>query len=575
MKNFCDVIARAKARSNPLITNILTLICALFFFGRICAQEIVSPLNIPLFLSGNFGELRNDHFHSGLDFKTQGVTGFPVKAVKAGFISRISVGPYGFGRAVYIDHPDGTTSVYGHLDRFNPKIESIVADSQYVKESFSVNLSFSASELPVQQGEVIAYSGNTGGSGGPHLHFELRNTETGKTLDPMPVFKNLLKDSRPPEIKSLMFFPQPGKGAVNRSAFKQAVDVVKNKNGEYVLSKPVNAWGLIGIGIKAYDRMDGTSNIYGVKKIQLLVDNKEVFYSVMDGFFFSESRYTNSFIDWDEWKTRRSFFVKSFIEPGNKLGVYRTNLPGFISIQESKSYNCKYILQDEYGNTATLAFVITGEKCPIPEEKKDGVFFPYNRNNEYKGKGIALDIPEGNLYTDIYIKPETSFSGNSIFAPVYSFGKRAPLNNFCPLSLSITNDSYRDKSKYGVVSVADNKTVWLGGKYESGKLNVRIRELEPLTVAIDTLPPSVTPLNITKWTANKRISFKITDDLSGIDYYQGKLDGQFALFEYDPKTNSLFCNFDAERMKTGKQTLTLTVRDGVRNETRVSYEVMF
>jgi hypothetical protein len=214
--------------------NILTLTCALFFsFGRVYAQEIVAPLDIPLFLSGNFGELRNDHFHSGLDFKTQGGTGFPVKSVKGGFISRISVSPYGFGRAVYIDHPDGTTSVYGHLERFNQKIESAVADSQYVKESFAVNLFFSALEFPVKQGEVVAYSGNSGSSGGPHLHFELRNTKSEKTFDPLPYLKNKLKDSRPPEIRSLIFVPQPGKGSVNGGVNKQVIDIVKDKNGKY------------------------------------------------------------------------------------------------------------------------------------------------------------------------------------------------------------------------------------------------------------------------------------------------------------------------------------------------------
>ena len=545
------------------------------FSGRICAQETVSPLNIPLLLSGNFGELRSDHFHSGLDFKTQGVTGLPVKAVKDGFISRIYVSPYGFGRAVYVDHPDGTTSVYGHLDCFSRTIESAVRDSQYVKESFSINLNYSPADFPVKQGEIIAYSGNTGSSGGPHLHFELRNTQTEKVLDPLPVFKKQLKDSRPPEIRGLMFFPQPGKGVVNGSINKQAIDVVKNKSGKYVLSKPVKAWGMIGIGIKAYDKMDATTNIYGVKEIRLRVNGTDVYHSVMDGFFFNESRYLNSLIDWEEWKTNRSFFMKSFIEPGNKLGIYLSNQSGLISIQESKDYYCEYILSDEHGNTTNFAFTITGEKRLIPEEKKDGILFSYNRDNEYRGKGISLNIPEGNLYTDIYINPDTAQSDYSIYSPLYSFGKRAPLHGYCPLSLSITNNSYPDKRKYGVVSIVDNKVIWLGGEYELRRLKVRIRELGQYAVAVDTLPPVVTPQNPAKWTVNERISFKITDDLSGIEFYQGRLDGQFVLFEYDAKTNSLFCKYDAKRMKKGKQTLVLTVRDGVNNETRESYEVEF
>ena len=547
----------------------------LSFSTHLQAQETVSPLDIPLFLSGNFGELRSDHFHSGLDFKTQGVTGHVVKAVKAGSISRLSVSPYGFGRAVYIDHPDGTTSVYGHLDRFAPKIESIVRDSQYIKESFSVNLTFSPYDLPVSQGEVIAYSGNTGGSGGPHLHFELRNTKSEKPVDPLPYFKKQINDTRPPEIRSLMFFPQTGTGIVNGSIDKQTVNVIKDNNGRYLLEKPVRAWGAIGIGIKAYDKMDATSNIYGVKEILLLADNKEVYHSVIDGFFFLESRYLNSFIDWEEWRRNQSFFMKSFIEPGNKLGIYRLSSDGIILIRESKTYNCKYILTDAFGNTSTLNFTITGEPQSIPEERIEGILFSYFRNNEYRGKGVTLSIPAGNLYTDIFLNPDTFQTHHSDFAPLYSLGKRTPLHNSCPLTLNITNDSYPDKRKYGIVSVLNNRISWLGGEYESNKIKVRIRELGQFTVTIDTVPPVVIPVNPAKWTINKQISFKIYDNLSGIDFYQGRLDGKFVLFEYDSKTASMFCVFDPQRMKRGKQHLVFKVKDKCGNESEYSSDVTF
>ena len=186
---------------------------------------------------------------------------------------------------------------------------------------------------------------------------------------------------------------------------------------------------------------------------------------------------------------------------------------------------------------------------------------------------MELNIPEGNLYTDVYLNPNRVL--NPVYAPLYSFGERVPLHNSCPLALTITNDSYPDKSKYGIVSIIDDQTVWLGGEYESHRIKTRIRELGQFTVAIDTVPPEVIPQNPNKWTINKRIAFRISDDLSGIDFYQGRLDGKFALFEYDAKTRSLFCNFDAKRMKEGKQTLTLIVRDGAKNETRVSYEMVW
>jgi len=563
-------------RENPLRSLRLSLLGLFFCLSiRICAQEIIYPLDLPPRLNGNFGELRDNHFHSGLDLNTQSTTGHPVKAVKAGYISRISIGSSGFGRAVYINHPDGTTSVYGHLDHFASRIESAVRDSQYVKESFSVNLNFSAGQFPVKQGEIVAYSGNTGSSGGPHLHFELRNTESEKVIDPLPAFKTSLKDSRPPEIRGVAFYPQQGKGIINGSANKQIINVIKNKSGKYALAKPVKAWGVIGAGIKAYDKMDAISNIYGVKEIRLLVDNKEVYHSVIDGFFFNESRYLNSFIDWDEWKTHKSFFMKSFIEPGNKLGIYLTRSSGFISIQESKTYHCEYILKDAYGNTSSLSFIITGEKRPLPAGNKKGILFSYNKDNEYKGKGMTLTVPEGNLYTDVYLNPSTASTGYSAFAPAYSLGVRAPLHSSCPLTLAVTNDSYPDKTKYGIVSINNNQISWLGGNYESRQIKTHIRELGRFTIAVDTVPPVVVPQYPNQWTMNGRISFKISDDLSGIDFYQGKLDGKFVLFEYDAKNHSLFCNFDEKRMKRGKQTLTLVVGDRAGNETVKSYEVEF
>jgi hypothetical protein len=264
--------------------------------------------------------------------------------------------------------------------------------------------------------------------------------------------------------------------------------------------------------------------------------------------------------------------MKSFIEPGNKLGIYRSHSTGLISIQEPKNYHCEYILKDAFGNTSTFSFTITGEKQTIPEEKKTDILFTYNKDNEYKGKGITLNIPEGNLYTDVYLNPNTSQTAYSAFAPLYSFGKKIPLNSYCPLILAITNDSYPDKTKYGVVSIVNDRMVWLGGKYESRQMKTQIRELGQFTVAIDTVPPSVIPHNQGKWTVNKCISFKIDDELSGISFYQGRLDGKFILFEYDAKTHSLFYKYDG-KMKAGRQTLTLIVRDEAKNETKVSCEV--
>ncbi|GHU64039.1 peptidase M23 [Bacteroidia bacterium] len=531
---------------------------------NVYAQEIVPPLDIPLFLSGNFGELRGNHFHSGIDFKTQGVTGKPVKSVKPGYISRISVSPYGYGRAVYINHPDGTTTVYGHLDHFASKIETAVRDSQYVKESFSVYLNFSPETFPLKQGETFAYSGNTGGSGGPHLHFEIRNTESEKPLDALSAFKNKLKDNRSPEIREIRIFPQSGKGIVNGSFENQSFKIITDKEGNQILSSPIEVWGDIGFGVKAYDRMDETSNIYGVREIILKVSNEVIYHSVMDSFSFDDTRYLNSFIDWEEWLASRSFFMKSFIDPGNYFDIYRSPHKGIVHISEEKNYPVEYILKDAYENTAVLKFNITGKTDSIPKPVNEGLLFVYNRYNEYRGKGIEVSVPVKNLYANVYLKIDTTWN-YSPYAPLYSLGEKTPLHNSCPLSLEIPNDTYRDKSKYGIVAVSGYGVSWLGGKYENGKIVTQIRELGQFSVTVDTVPPVITPVQSAKWAANRRIAFKISDNLSGIASYKGTMGGHFILFEFDAKTQSLFYRYDEKRMPKGTHPLKLTVTDGAGN----------
>jgi hypothetical protein len=555
-----------KQQHTPTVRYRLSGAALLIFFfclSSVCAQHIIAPLDIPLLLSGNFGELRHNHFHSGLDIKTEGKTGLPVRAVESGFIFRISVSPYGYGRAVYIVHPDGMTSVYGHLNNFAPKIEQAVRDSQYINESFTVNLHFSPKQFPVKQGEIIAYSGNSGSSGGPHLHFEFRETATDKVIDPLPFFKNKIKDTRPPEIRDVRLFPQPGRGVVNGST----------KNQPFPLSPVVEAWGDVGIGIKAYDRMDGTSNIYGINEIQLKVDGKEVFHSVMDAFFIDDTRYLNACIDWTDWIENKSFYMKSFTEPGNFLHINHSPSNGIITFAEEKIYRLEYILKDVYGNTARRTFDITGKQMPVPPLRNKGVHFAYNKDNRYAEKGIDLTIPGKNLYTDSRL-PIDTVAGSSPFAPLYVLGERIPFHSYCPVSLKITNDSYPDKTKYGLVSIYKNKKNWLGGEYRNGHIYGRIRESGNFTIDVDSIPPRISPVNRAKWRINRRIAFKITDNLSGIASYRGTLDGAFILLEYDPKTNLLFAEYDPKRMKKNGQ-LRLVVTDEAGNSSESLYFLDF
>ncbi|MDR1527554.1 MAG: M23 family metallopeptidase [Dysgonamonadaceae bacterium] len=550
--------------SIPLVKRAMTTITLALYFLGMYAQDIVPPLDIPLYLSGNFGELRNNHFHSGIDFKTQGATGQPVRAVDEGFIARISVSPYGYGNALYIAHPNGKTSVYGHLERFAPPIEALVRDGQYRRESFSVNLYLLPQQLPVKKGERIAWSGNSGGSGGPHLHFEFRDTRTQIVLDPLPSFKDRIKDTRPPEIRALMVFPQPNQGIANGSAQNQVLKLIRDKAGRQSLANPLTAWGQIGFGIKAYDRMDETSNIYGVNEIILNVDGQEIYHSIMNRFSFDDTRYINTYIDRTEWTEHNAFFMKSFTDPGNFLGINRAPGNGIISIDREKIYHLEYVLKDVYNNTTTFRFDIQGKQAGLPQGEQQGVWFPFHRDNAFAENGIELQIPRKNLYTDLDLQTQV-VAWHTPFAPLYIVGDRIPLHTYCPLTLAIANDCYPDKSKYGVVSYLQDKKTWLGGQYKDGKIRVQIRELGKFSVDIDTIPPTITPLSEATWATNRRMAFRISDELSGIQSYRGTLDGQFVLFEYDAKNHLLYCVYDPERMKQGQQTLHLRVTDGAGN----------
>ena len=557
------------------IITFFSLGLAVFQLNAQSIIPIIPPMDIPLFLSGNFGELRANHFHGGLDFKTQEVTGIPVRAVKAGYVSRINISPWGYGRALYITHTDGTKTVYGHLDHFVKSIDTFARDSQYIEEKFQVELYPQPSQFPVKQGDIIAYSGNTGGSAGPHLHFEIRDAATDDLYDPLPYYKNLIRDDVPPEITGLMIFPQTGMGIVNGETQNREILLTKDKSGNMIIPPEINAWGNIGIGIKAYDKMSGTRNIYLPKEISLEVDGIEIFAQSMEEFSFSESRYLNSLISFDDWVNRKIFYMKSFIEPGNRLNIYqRKEGSGIISINEERIYKCKYTLTDTYGNITTLPFEIIGTKQEIPEQRIKGLLFAYNKPNNFTNFNVALDIPVGNLYTDVDFQYK-EIPNYTSFSPLFQLGKQIPLHSYCPLKIKIRKDTYPDKSKYGVFSIIGTKKSWQGGIYKNGYMYCEIHELGNYSVGIDTVAPQIKPIAPHLWTKKGRISFKVTDNFSGVKEYKGTLDGKFVLFEYDPKNASMFCEFDALRMKRGKQRLIFSVKDKCGNENVYSENIIF
>jgi hypothetical protein len=283
------------------------ILISLLFFNSLSdnpknKNQFISPLKIPLSLSANFGELRADHFHSGVDIKTQGTTGKEVVATASGYVYAITVSPGGFGRAIYIRHPSGYSTVYGHLEKFNDVIEEYVKAVQYEKKSFLVTLYPTSDKFPVKQGEVIAFSGNSGSSGGPHLHYEIRKSEGEMPVNPLS-FDFGTTDKIKPVIEKLVIYPINRNTLINSQNRKKWINVT-GSNGKYSVpdDTEINISGLAGFGIKSFDLIDEGTNKCSVYSIELRIDSICLFRYVMDAFSFSESRYINSHIDYDAYQ---------------------------------------------------------------------------------------------------------------------------------------------------------------------------------------------------------------------------------------------------------------------------------
>lgn len=535
------------------------------------AQQLRKPMDHPILLSGNFGELRSNHFHSGIDFKTQGVEGKPVHSVQDGYVSRISVSPWGYGNGLYITHPDGTTTVYGHLQKFSKKIADYVKEKQYEQESFTVNLMPGPDELPVAEGEVVALSGNTGSSGGPHLHFEVRDTQTEEPMDPIEYYKELIQDTRPPQIQGIMIYPMPGKGVVNGSRRKLELKPVTAKNGRQTLTGKIEAWGEIGLALKGYDYMDNTTNIYGIKDIILTADSQVIFRSDLNRFAFSETRYLNSFTDYEEWKEHRSFYMKSFVEPGNRLRFIESLNRGILTIDEPRTYHLTYRVADAFGNTTQLSIWIEGKEQPVPAIDTDGAeLFHWWSDNRFGAKGIRLTIPKGNLYDDLYFRYSAKEDSATQRITHTLHNKPVALHKAAQLSLRLPTDTLENKRHYGIIRLQKGRRSWAGGVYRNGWIDADIKELGTYTTGQDVVPPTITPLNPATWVSKQAISLRLSDNLSGVMTYRGEIDGQYVLFEMNSKSVITY-RFDKQRLTRGKHTLKLTVTDACGNQSSYTY----
>lgn len=528
-----------------------------------------NPLGITNYLSGNFGELRNNHFHTGIDIKTNQKEGYKVYAVGDGYISRINVSPRGYGNAVYIDHPNGYTTVYAHLQKFNKEIEEYVRVYQYKNESFAVEIYPKKGELSVKQSDIIALSGNSGGSGGPHLHFEIRDTQTEEPINPF-LFGFDVPDTSAPLINGLYIYPLNG-DVVGKTSRHQLPSGL-------VFTTPIYASGKVGLGIKAYDKQNGADNRNGIYQINVFVNEKPIYTYTNERLNFSTNRAINCLIDYSDRMKNNSWVYQLFKKDGDPLQMY-SNLKnnGIIDLEEGKEYAVRIQVLDFAGNQKEARFKLIGKTPPaeklIPEE---ATVFYWNKENYFQQDEVEIFIPKGVLYEDLEFKFRKTNNGKY---EIHDFN--VPVHQFYTLSIEPENIPVSQLDKAVFALEYQQKGVWkkeyISADYKNGKLTAQVRDFGFFSIETDVSKPSIKPLNIKENTtftgANGIIRFTISDSQSGIGGFSAYIDGKWTLMNYDQKTKSLSLDLNREGVTNGKHELELKVWDEKKNT--ATYTVNF
>ena len=541
-----------------------------------------APLDFRMLLSGTFGELRGNHFHAGIDIKTEGVEGQKVYSIYEGYISRIKISTWGYGKAIYITHPKtGHTSVYAHLQKFSTKIDSIVKKKQYKNESFEINFYPDKNTLLIEKGEFIALSGNSGGSSGAHLHFEIRDTQTEQPINPLQ-FNFNISDNIAPTLKKLKIYSLDT--TLIDGYRKSKIFTIKKKKDEYSIIETPTINGAFALGIFTYDKLNDSYNKNGVYSIKLCVDTKICYQFQVDRLDFNTSRFINAHVDYKEKKESKNKFHRCYILPNNKLTNYSNLMnEGIISIKDTLTHSISLEVADIYGNISELDFKIksTNEpslnRCPLP---KDSISIPFSFKtaNIFKKDNIKLSMPAFSLYESLMFHYNTKDSVDGVFGNIHQVHfNNIPVHKKYTLSIKAdVPDSLKSKT-YIATTDMEGKFWYIGGGWEDDYLKAKVREFGDFCIIADTTNPEIKGVNIFPgkiFNTQTTIKLTVKDSDSGIKSYRGEIDGKWILMDYDYKNNLL--KFDIEKnISKGKHTFTLNLIDNVGNTTDYKAEFTY
>jgi hypothetical protein len=529
-------------------------------------SQFAPPLDFPLMISGNFGDVRASSFHFGIDFMTRGKIGWPVYSIADGYVARVKVEPGGYGRAIYIKHNDGTMSVFCHLTEYYAQLDTYVKEKQYAEKSFYQDIALVENQFPVKKCDVIGYSGNSGQSSGPHLHFEIRDYNSQNPMNGM-LATFPIEDKLSPKFSKLWIYDNFNYIDAN-GLYKKSYNI-QSKNGHFFLlrNRLIKVPSAFYIGIEAFDNLTDSDRKLSYFSSKLMVDSVLIFHQQFDEMQFDQTGSVNAFIDNKYKLTNNENIIHQFLFPNQELvSVRYADNRGQIYIHDSTVHNVNIQLSDIAGNTSVLDFQIQLDSAYVEQCKKDTslYFLPYKVENTISVEKLKVVFPSKSLYADVFIDAKTISTKADIISKAYVIGDLSiPVKKPFKLFFNLNGDKDSIKKKFVVVAIdEEGSRSSIGGEIQNNKLVASAKYFGVFGIAIDTIAPKIVPLNISNrknMSAEKEIKFKITDELSGIGEYRCYIDNKWTLFEYDQKSNTLTHTFDKERFLLNKKSHTLKV----------------
>lgn len=534
-------------------------------------REKSLPLNIDPSFAGTYGELRSGRFHAGLDFRVGGVVGEPIYSIDEGYVSRITVSSSGYGNGLYVTHPDGTTSIYGHMHNFAPEIAQMVEKRQYETESFSVNIVLDSEAFPVERGQYLGAVGNSGSSAAPHLHFEVRNPDGTSPVNVISADYFDHQDDVPPVIQRVNFY-----------SYEDSTGLVQGdliKSFKWGSSNVLEVSDKFYVAVDAHDRQSGTPGKLGIEAFEFFLDGESFYRFELGEYTYKEQETFNSLIDYRERVRSGVSMVKSLVDPGNgfKDNIVAQNR-GVVSLSDDEVHSVKVVVEDLHGNKKVANFKVRRGDCNAGDTLKYDRALPWFAPYAFARSGIKVSLPVMSLFRSESIDIDTvDVCREDIYSKVWRVHhSEVPLRKGGKIELEVEEmpEELQSKAFLGYL-LPSGRITYCGGRYSEGAVKGRLSSFGMYCVSVDTIAPTIKPRfsSARQIQRSGQMAFTIKDEMSGIGNFRAEIDGEWILAQYDRKYNKLWIVLDPKRVKRGSgHELVLTVTDNRKNTNTYKYK---